>query len=110
MGRLLSPGGLLFVDVSHRYNARHYGFVPTLSRMLRDALAPNANNGDVVAEWQVDGISCSTQGHVFTDKEMRAMVRAAGLAVEKRFVVDYATGKVQRSPFRGHLLYVLKRA
>jgi hypothetical protein len=36
------------------------------------------------------------------------MCRAAGLAVERRFVVDYATGLEQPHAWQGHLLYVLR--
>src|SRR6202034_945404 len=30
--RLVSPHGRIFVDVQHRYNARHYGAIPTALR------------------------------------------------------------------------------
>ncbi len=106
--RLLSPDGVVFLDVNHRYNARHYGFLPTALRFTRDRLAPGERNGDVVATWQVAGSSCSTAGHVFTHSEFKRMNEAAGLAIERRFVIDYATGEIRRFSFHGNLLYLLR--
>jgi len=98
--RLLAPGGRIFIDVSHRYNARHYGLLPTLWRWVR------GGTGDVVVNWRPEGVS--TAGHVFTDREFVELCRAAGVAVERRLVVDYDTGAVRRWSFQGHLLYVLR--
>jgi 2-polyprenyl-3-methyl-5-hydroxy-6-metoxy-1,4-benzoquinol methylase len=98
--RLLAPGGRIFVDVSHRYNARHYGLLPTAWRFVR------GGSGDVVVTWRPEGVS--TAGHVFTGREFAALCRAAGVAIERRFAVDYATGAVCRGSFQGHLLYLLR--
>jgi 2-polyprenyl-3-methyl-5-hydroxy-6-metoxy-1,4-benzoquinol methylase len=108
--RLLAPGGLLLIDISNRYNGFHYGFFPTILRMLRDRAVPGERNGDVVASWDVNGTNYATNGHVFTDAEVRRMASTAGLMVKKRFSVDYATGGIRRSTFAGHLLYVLEPA
>jgi len=102
--RLVSPRGAVFVDVNHRYNARHYGLLKTAQRFLRDQLSWNHKSGDVIVRW--DG--CSTPGHVFTDKEFRSLCKSAGLSVEKRFVVDYANGQQRRWGWEGNLLYVLR--
>jgi len=99
--RLLAPGGRIFIDVSHRYNAVHYGWLLTAARFLR------GGSQDVVVTWKPEGIS--TAGHVFTGREFAGLCRAAGVAIERRFVVDYATGAVRRWPFQGNLLYVLWR-
>jgi len=107
--RLLSPQGVAFVDVSHRYNAQHYGVLPTAGRFLRDRLAPNQRNGDVTVTWKVAGVPCTTPGHVFTHAEFAALCRVAGLDIARRYVVDYATGVPRRWSFQGHLLYVLRR-
>jgi hypothetical protein len=106
---LLTAGGLMFIDVSHRYNVRHYGVVPTLLRMVRDRVLPNEQNGDVVASWDVNGATYATSGHVFTDAEFREVAAKAGLTIRKSFAVDYATGEIRRSKFGGHLLYILNR-
>lgn len=98
--RLLAPGGRIFIDVSHRYNAVHYGWLRTAWRLVR------GSSLDVVVHWKPEGVS--TAGHVFTDREFAGLCRAAGVAIERRFVVDYATGAVRRWSFQGNLLYVLR--
>jgi 2-polyprenyl-3-methyl-5-hydroxy-6-metoxy-1,4-benzoquinol methylase len=104
--RLLAPGGRIFVDVNHRYNARHYGVAPTVWRFVRDRVAPRDSNGDVVVKWQAEGVQ--TAGHVFTGRELSRSCRDAGVIVERRIIVDYATGAVRRWSFQGNLLYVLR--
>jgi SAM-dependent methyltransferase len=106
--RLVSPQGRIIVDVHHRYNARHYGAIPTALRYLHDRLRWNETNGDVVVAWNFEDLQCTTQGHVFTHREFRSVARAAGLKIENRFVVDYATGESRRWSIEGHLLYVLQ--
>ena len=98
-GRLLAPGGRIFVDVSHRYNMAHYGVAPSLWRWLR------GSSGDVTVNWRAQGIT--TLGHVFTAAEFTALCRDAKLSIEQRYVLDYATGELRRSIFQGHLLYEL---
>jgi 2-polyprenyl-3-methyl-5-hydroxy-6-metoxy-1,4-benzoquinol methylase len=101
--RLLSREGLVFIDLNHRYNAAEYGVVPTVLRVLWDRIRPDDRNGDVEAIW--DG--CVTRGHVFTDREFRALAQDAGLEVRKRIVIHYRTGQLQHFDCLGNLLYVL---
>lgn len=108
--RLASLRGRIFVDVNHRYNAVHYGTTRTAFRFLRDQIHPGEKNGDVVATWNVGGAPCSARGHVFTHREFQAITRTSGLTIEKRFVVDYATGQTRRWSVQGNLLYVLRPA
>jgi SAM-dependent methyltransferase len=105
--RLVSPQGRIFVDLHHRYNVRHYGAIPTALRFLRDHLSWNEANGDVAVAWDVAEVRCTTRGHVFTDREFRSLAQGSGLNIDKRFVVDYATGECRRWSIEGHLLYVL---
>lgn len=104
--RLLSPAGRVFMDVNHRYNARHYGRIVTAGRFLLDRLLPDESRGDVVVTWDQ---RWSTQGHVFTGREVRALAGAAGLVIERRLVVDYSTGELRRWSAGGNLVYVLRR-
>jgi 2-polyprenyl-3-methyl-5-hydroxy-6-metoxy-1,4-benzoquinol methylase len=107
--RLVTPQGKIFIDLNHRYNARHYGAMATAMRFLRDRVAPAGSHGDVKVAWDIEGQRCATIGHVFTHAEFAALALGAGLSIEKRFVVDYASGQVRRRSFLGHLLYVLRR-
>jgi len=108
--QLLSPTGLLFIDVIHRYNVRSYGVVMSTARWLRDWLAPSETNGDVVARWQTQDGEISTYGHVFTDGEMRRLAKSAGLECVERVVIDYETGRIRGVSCLGNLLYVFRRA
>jgi 2-polyprenyl-3-methyl-5-hydroxy-6-metoxy-1,4-benzoquinol methylase len=111
--RLVSPQGRIFVDVQHRYNARQYGAIPTALRFLKDHLSWNETNGDVVVAWSVqediEQVRCTTRGHVFTHREFCSLAELAGLGIENRLVVDYATGDRRRWSIEGNLLYVLRR-
>jgi SAM-dependent methyltransferase len=107
-GRLRSPEGRIFIDVNHRYNARHYGALATAMRFLGDRMSPGDSNGDVKVVWKIDGQACATAGHVFTHREFAGLAQAAGLRIEKRIVVDYASGQIARRSYQGHLLYVLR--
>lgn len=108
--QILSPRGVLFVDVIHRYNMRSYGATMTVARWLRDRISPSENNGDVKASWPTAGGEISTYGHVFSEREMRRLAGAAGLECAERIVIDYGTGEVRRASWTGNLLYVLQRA
>lgn len=108
--KLLSPGGRLFLDVNHRYNARTYGWALTSARWLGDALNPDAHSGDATAGWDIgEGRSISTYGHVFTHREIAGLARVAGLNIEERVVIDYADGSLRHMPWLGNLLYILRR-
>jgi 2-polyprenyl-3-methyl-5-hydroxy-6-metoxy-1,4-benzoquinol methylase len=105
--RLVSPQGRVFFDVSHRYNARHYGALPTAVRFLGGLLSGH-EPGDVTVSWSTGRIHCTTAGHVFTHREIAALSRSVGLKIEDRFVVDYTTGEQRRWSAEGHLLYILR--
>jgi 2-polyprenyl-3-methyl-5-hydroxy-6-metoxy-1,4-benzoquinol methylase len=105
---MLSPEGILFVDITHRYNASCYGVWRTACRFVRDQVRPSECNGDVTAKWEMEELHCSTYGHVFTGREMRGLAIAAELDTQERVVVDYATGRPRRFGFQGNLLYVLR--
>lgn len=105
---LLSPGGLFFLDVIHRYNLRSYGAVPTCARWIRDQLAWSDENGDVTARWLAGTIN--TYGHVFTHREIVRLANAAGLEMEERMILDYNHGKKHRWACLGNLLYIFRRS
>jgi len=106
---LLSDRGKLFLDVTHRYNVRSYGLVPTALRLLHDFLVRREENGDVVACWNIGESRIGTYGHVFAHREIMHLALTCGLKVEERVVIDYENGQVRRNAFQGNLLYVLRR-
>ena len=108
--KLLTPGGAVFLDVSHRYNGAAYGWGRTFLRMGRDFLNPSEKHGDVTISWKVGDKTVFTQGHLFTDAEIEGLCCSAGLKIARRWVVDYETGEECRLSLSGHLLYQLTAA
>ena len=108
LARLCSSGGLIFLDVLHRYNVAECGMRMVLQRLLRDIFLPSEHNGDVPVKWRTGSREIETQGHVFTTGEMARLFRQAGLAVTERIVLDYRTGQRKRWAAAGNLLYVLQ--
>lgn len=103
----LSPTGMLFLDVNHRYNAGSYGWTKTAARIVRDYLFPSEKNGDVIASWQAGRQRIRTRGHVFTHAELLFLFQSAGLKVKNRWVIDYRNGRQHRLSVFGNLLYQL---
>jgi 2-polyprenyl-3-methyl-5-hydroxy-6-metoxy-1,4-benzoquinol methylase len=110
MRSLLTPTGVIFLDVHNRYNARAYGAAKTMARWLLDQLRPSESRGDVVVSWPLAERTVRLQGHVFTPREIESLFREAGLAVRRRSVVDYETGDVRRFACQGQLVYELVAA
>jgi 2-polyprenyl-3-methyl-5-hydroxy-6-metoxy-1,4-benzoquinol methylase len=109
MSSLLAEDGQIFLDVNNRYNARAYGWLLTLGRVLYDKVRPSVTNGDVTFSWQLDDRVIQARGHVFTPGEMTNLINRAGLRVEQRLIVDYQTGQLRRRIITGQLLYELRR-
>lgn len=109
MRALLAEGGLIFLDVNNRYNARAYGMFKTTARALFDLVSPSETNGDLSFDWEIGGRRIRARGHVFTPREVESLAAGAGLRVRERHVIDYETGARRRFAFQGQLLYVLER-
>lgn len=103
----LNPGGMVMLDVNNRHNAAAYGWLKVSGRVVVDALAFREDRGDAAYEWKIGGQSFKSSGHLFTPGEIEGLFARAGLKVRERLSLDYATGAVSRSRFRGQLFYVL---
>jgi 2-polyprenyl-3-methyl-5-hydroxy-6-metoxy-1,4-benzoquinol methylase len=108
--KLLVPGGAMFLDVTHRYNAASYGWTRTLLRALTDLFIRADEHRDVIVSWQAGGQTIRTYGHVFTHAEMKQLFRSAGLKIVARWVINYESGDECRLPTSGNLLYELATA
>jgi len=106
----MAPQGMVFLDVSHRYNAASYGWRMTLLRMAGDFFLRSRKQGDVTVVRKAGEQTIRTTGHVFTHREIKRLVRQAGLKILRRWIISYETGRESKLPFRGHLLYQLARA
>jgi SAM-dependent methyltransferase len=102
---LLVPGGALFIDINHRYNALCYGWTWSVCRLVRDTFSWHDRRGDVTVTWSLPARTLCTQGHVFASTEIERLRRAAGLRTVARWIVDYHSGAMRRFPMLGNLLY-----
>jgi 2-polyprenyl-3-methyl-5-hydroxy-6-metoxy-1,4-benzoquinol methylase len=107
---VLRPGGAIFLDVNHRYNAAAYGWPKTFLRIFHDLLFHSHANGDVEVSWRAGERQIVTYGHVFTSAELRSIFHLAGLKIKNHWIVDYKTGVEHQSRFMGNLLYQLEPA
>jgi hypothetical protein len=107
---MVSPQGMVFLDVSHRYNAESYGWSMTFLRMAGDFFLRSEKRGDVSVAWKAGARTIHTTGHVFTHSEIKRLVRSAGLKILKHWIISYETGRENKLPLRGHLLYQLAQA
>jgi 2-polyprenyl-3-methyl-5-hydroxy-6-metoxy-1,4-benzoquinol methylase len=107
MRDLLSPAGIIFLDVQNRYNARAYGVLPTLGRIIHDILHRSAANGDVTVHWENRDGEVLTYGHVFTLSEMTGLAGEADLKIQQLRFIDYATGELRASRFGGSIFLAL---
>lgn len=103
----LAPRGRIFIDVNNRYNAPAYGWLKSLGRAAYDLFNPADENGDVEFVWRIAGRLIPGRGHVFTPREINRLIADAGLRIERRYVIDYQTGRQSRVCFAGQLLYEL---
>ena len=109
MSRLLAPGGRMFIDVNNRHNAAAYGRWRVMLRRLIDAIKPNPARGDVSFEWRINGDVVPAMGHLFTPGEMTKLLHRGKLRIKRRMTVDYVTGQIAESPFKGQLVFVLEK-
>jgi len=101
------PEGKIFIDLNHRYNPV-ITRAGTAARFCGTGLSPGDRKWDVTVTWNIEGHRISTTGHVFTHRGSQP-VWAAGLRIEKRFVVDYASDNFTGGVLR-QSLYVLRRS
>lgn len=103
----LTKGGLLILDVNNRHNAAAYGKFKVFMRTLVDAVWFKESRGDASYTWKNCGQVIQSKGHLFTPFEMEHLFSQAELSILNRKSVNYATGEVSTSPYRGQLVYVL---
>ena len=101
----LKPRGMLLLDVNNRHNALAYGAWKILKRRVIDMVAFKEFRGDVHFRWNIGTESVPSSGHLFTPAEVTGLLGQAGFRVDERLSVNYSTGEVSASPFRGQLFF-----
>jgi ubiquinone/menaquinone biosynthesis C-methylase UbiE len=109
MAALLAPGGRLYLDVHNRYNASTAGVWRVIGRHVIDVVRPSETNGVVTFTWRVAGQHIRSHGYLFSRRELRRLVTAAGLRMTREVFVDYADGRTC-GPWTGQMLACLERA
>jgi len=108
MQSLLSLKGRLFLDISNRYNVRHYGFKKVTGNIIKDVIKPTFKNGDFNYQITINPKTViDSTCHFFTPFEIRKLLKESDLKIIKEIPVDYSTGKTRRTIFEGHLFYIL---
>jgi SAM-dependent methyltransferase len=106
---LLADNGKIFIDVNNRYNQAYYGKLSLIRNIISDCFFWRRGRGDFPLNFNFKGVPVRTSVHVFNPIEMEILFRKSGLKVEKRFSIDYASGKRGRNPFRGQLVFSLSK-
>lgn len=108
---MLKEDGKAFVDISNRYNVKHYGLNKVMYNISRDILHPSYTNGDFSYKIPIDDeIELDSTCHFFNPFEIRDLIKKAGFVIEKEFSINYSNGNIQRTFFEGHLFYTLSKA
>jgi SAM-dependent methyltransferase len=110
MAARLKPGGQIMLDVNNRHNAASYGSFNVLQRVILDTLWFDEKRGDASYEWKIGEQVFQGSGHLFTPAEIEKLFRQARLKIAERSSINYATGAVSKSPYKGQLFYILTHA
>jgi SAM-dependent methyltransferase len=104
----LKSGGKLILDVNNRHNALAYGRWAVLGRAVIDTFNFKESRGDAHYEWKIGEQTFNASGHLFTPAEIEKLFDSAGFKVSNRYSVNYASGEISASKYRGQLFYILK--
>ncbi|MBT8435512.1 MAG: methyltransferase domain-containing protein [Gammaproteobacteria bacterium] len=106
----LKPDGRLILDVNNRHNALAYGKWTVFLRRLIDGFNFKESRGDAHYDWQIGDKTFAASGHLFAPAEIERLFAQSGYEIFNRYSVNYASGEVSSSRFRGQLFYILKNA
>lgn len=103
---LLSEEGCFILDVNNRFNTAHYGITSVLRNYVKD-LAYGSASGYFQLQ-----TNDQVKTHVYIHKpnELEKYLADAHLRVINKLYVNYMNGAIEKSPFRGQMVYILKKA
>lgn len=105
----LKEDGVVILDVNNRHNALAYGKLKVVFRVLMDTINFQESRGDAIYDWKIGNKVFKSRGHLFTPKEIEALFREVGFKVISRFSLNYSTGEISTSKYKGQLFYILKK-
>lgn len=103
MFKLLTTGGMLFVDVNNRLNIGQYGIL----RSLRNGLAGIFQKETGIFILPIN--NSITRVYLSTKGEFVNLLEKNGFHVEQLVYVNYRNGKIEKSAFSGQLLATCRK-
>lgn len=103
----MKKDAVIAIDVNNRHY-EGYGYWSSIGRRVIDAIAPNYSRGDIIFDWEINGVKYPSSGHFFTAAEMKDLLGQAGFIIEKMVAVDYQNGAVSEQLTKGQLLTIAK--
>lgn len=103
MSKLLTAGGMLFVDVNNRLNVGQYGIL----RSLRNGLAGIFQKEKGIFTLPIN--NSITRVYLSTKGEFVNLLEKNGFHVEQLVYVNYRNGKIEKSSLGGQLLAVCRK-
>jgi SAM-dependent methyltransferase len=103
----LKPGGKLILDVNNRHNALAYGKYKVFFRRILDSINFKESRGDAYYDWKIGDQTFAASGHLFTPDEIEALFFSVDFQVKESFSINYDSGDVSKSKYRGQLFYIL---
>ena len=104
----LNPKGYLIFDVNNRHNAKQYGIIKIIYRVLVDKFFFNEKRGDAKYEIVQENKKVKGYGHLFTIGEIELLIKKSNFQLKKVYFVNYSNGKVEKTPFFGQILVILE--
>ncbi len=110
MKKLLKHNGMIFIDLSNRYNIKYYGKITVLKNIIKDMLTPSSNNGDFSYKLVIDdSIQLKTTSHFFNPFEAEHLFKETKLKIKNKYFVNYQNGNLEKFFWQGHLFYILSK-
>ena len=97
----LSDKGVIFIDFNNRMNVKHYGFKNFIRNSIRTLFTKDSGWFNL----ELHGIKTKVYVHNFS--EMTELIKNAGLNIRFMKSIDYSTGEIHKSRFKGQLLFCL---
>lgn len=102
---LLLEEGLFVFDVNNRFNVKCYGMVAVLRNVIRDIVIGSQSG---YFELKIPGKS-KTRVYIHKPNELEAYIDKAKLDIVNKVYVNYSNGNIEKSPYKGQIVYILKK-
>lgn len=105
---LLTNNGVYVLDLNNRHNLAQYK-LRGVRNILRDLFLPSYKNGDFILTADNGGGVIETPIHIFSLKEIVALVEEAGLKVSTKYFYNYKDGGTVPSQYTGQMLLFIEK-